>query len=161
MPRWFVQVSYVQNSPQGGRHWGGGGGEGYPIPQYREKIGKYRDWWVQPSKTPVIGWSWMFLPISSCQKLCNHLPFYKDIDLHQQESPNEQYHNTVRDLLLPNTINQKDEKPHTTGLDDTAISNAHLNKNNRNTLLWKKQLNTVNPHVALFKSHLFYCFSII
>ena len=29
--------------------------------------------------------------------------------------------NTVKDLLLPNTVSQKDEKPHTVGLDDTAI----------------------------------------
>ena len=27
----------------------------------------------------------------------------------------------MKDLLLPNTINQKDEKPHTAGLVDTAI----------------------------------------
>ena len=28
---------------------------------------------------------------------------------------------TGKDLLLPNTINQKDEKPHTAGLNNTAI----------------------------------------
>ena len=28
---------------------------------------------------------------------------------------------TVKDFLLPNTVSQKDEKPHTAGLDDTAI----------------------------------------
>ena len=38
----------------------------------------------------------------------------------RQERPNEQYRNTVKDLLLPNTVSQKDEKPHTAGLDDTA-----------------------------------------
>ena len=58
------------------------GGKGCPIPQYREKISKYGNRSVQPSKTLVIGWSWMFLQISSSQKLCNHLPFYRDIDLH-------------------------------------------------------------------------------
>ena len=39
----------------------------------------------------------------------------------RQERPNERYRNTVKDLLLPNTVRQKDEKPHTAGLDDTAI----------------------------------------
>ena len=39
----------------------------------------------------------------------------------RQERPNEQYRNTVKDLLLPNTVSQKDEKPHTAGLDDTEI----------------------------------------
>ena len=34
---------------------------------------------------------------------------------------NKQYGNTVKDLLLAKTINQKDEKPHTPGLDDSAI----------------------------------------
>ena len=38
----------------------------------------------------------------------------------RQENPNERYHNTVKDLLLPNTISQKDEKPHTTRLDDAT-----------------------------------------
>ena len=38
-----------------------------------------------------------------------------------QERPNERYRNTAKDLLLPNTVSQKDEKPHTAGLDDTAI----------------------------------------
>ena len=39
----------------------------------------------------------------------------------RQERPNEQYRNTVKDLLLPDTVSQKDEKPHTAGLDDTVI----------------------------------------
>ena len=38
-----------------------------------------------------------------------------------QERPNEQYRNTVKDLLLLNTVSPKDERPHTVGLDDTAI----------------------------------------
>ena len=37
------------------------------------------------------------------------------------ESENKWYHNTVKDLLLLNTFKQKDEKPYTAGLDDTAI----------------------------------------
>ena len=43
-----------------------------------------------------------------------------------QERPNEQYRNTVKDPLLPNTVNQKDEKPHTAGLDDTAIPHIKI-----------------------------------
>ena len=40
----------------------------------------------------------------------------------RQENANEQYCDTIKDLLLPNTITgQKDEKPHTAGLDDTKI----------------------------------------
>ena len=35
--------------------------------------------------------------------------------------------NTVKDLLLPNTVNKKDETPHTTaGLDDTAIPHIKI-----------------------------------
>ena len=34
---------------------------------------------------------------------------------------NKQYGNTVKDLLFAKTINQKDEKPHTSGLNDTAL----------------------------------------
>ena len=37
----------------------------------------------------------------------------------------EWYCNTVNDLLLLNTVNKKDEKLHTAGLDDTAI--PHIN----------------------------------
>ena len=40
----------------------------------------------------------------------------------RQENANEQYCDTIKDLLLPNTITgQKDEKPHTARLDDTKI----------------------------------------
>ena len=44
----------------------------------------------------------------------------------RQERPNERYCNTVKDLLLPNTVNQKDEKPHTAGLDDTVIPHIKI-----------------------------------
>ena len=43
----------------------------------------------------------------------------------RQESANKWYCNTMKDLLLPNTVNQKDEKLYTAGLDDTAI--LHIN----------------------------------
>ena len=44
----------------------------------------------------------------------------------RQERPNERYRNTRKDLLLPSTVSQKDEKPHTTGLDDTAIPDIKI-----------------------------------
>ena len=44
----------------------------------------------------------------------------------RQERPNEQYRNTVMDLLFPNTVSQKDEKPHTARLDDTAIPHIKI-----------------------------------
>ena len=34
---------------------------------------------------------------------------------------NMHYRNTEKDILLPNTVSQKDENLHTAGLDDTAI----------------------------------------
>ena len=36
------------------------------------------------------------------------------------------YRNTVKDLLLPNTVIQKDEKPHTARPDDTAIPHIKI-----------------------------------
>ena len=43
-----------------------------------------------------------------------------------QERPNERYRNTVKDLLLPNTVSQKDKKPHTAELDDTVIPHIKI-----------------------------------
>ena len=38
------------------------------------------------------------------------------------ERANERYRSTAaKDLLLPNSVSQKNEKPNTAGLDDTAI----------------------------------------
>ena len=42
----------------------------------------------------------------------------------REESANEWHCNTMKDLLLLNTVSQKDEKPHTAGLDDTVT--AHI-----------------------------------
>ena len=49
---------------------------------------------------------------------------------------------SVNDLLLPNTVNEKNEKPHTAGLDDTAI--PHINIKITEIPLEKK-LNTAIP----------------
>ena len=46
---------------------------------------------------------------------------YSVLTCMRQESANERYRNTVKDLLLPNTVSQKDAKPYTTKLDDTVI----------------------------------------
>ena len=64
-------------------------------------------------------------------------------------SANKWYRNTVKDLLLPNTVNQKDEKPHTAGLDDTAIPHIKIKITE---IPLENKLNTVNPHVPLLSS---------
>ena len=46
---------------------------------------------------------------------------FQILTYHRQERPNEQYRNTVNDLLLPNTVSHKDEKTYIAALDDTAI----------------------------------------
>ena len=43
-----------------------------------------------------------------------------------QESANRLYRNIVKDLLLPNTVDQKDEKPYTAGLD--TVTDVPLGK---------------------------------
>ena len=53
----------------------------------------------------------------------------------RQERLNERYRNTV---------NQKDEKPHTAGLDDTAIPHIKIKTTE---IPLEKKLNTVNPYV--------------
>ena len=63
----------------------------------------------------------------------------------RQERPNEQYSNTVKDLLLPNTVSQ-DGKPHTAGLDDTQSRSLKIKITE---IPLEKKLNTVNPHVPL------------
>jgi len=60
----------------------------------------------------------------------------------RQERPNEQYRNNVKDLLLPNTVSQRDEKPQTEGLDDTTI--PHIKIKITEIPLGKK-LNTAIP----------------
>ena len=62
----------------------------------------------------------------------------------RRERPNEQYRNTVKDLLLLNTVSQKDKKPHTgtLGLDDTAIPHIKIQMTE---ILLEKKLNTAIP----------------
>ena len=64
-------------------------------------------------------------------------------------SANKWYRNTVKDLLLPNTVNQKDEKPYTAGLDDTAIPHIKIKITE---IPLENKLNTVNPPVPLLSS---------
>ena len=52
------------------------------------------------------------------------------------------------------TVSQKDEKPHTTGLDDTTI--LHI-KIKITEVLLEKKLNTVNPDVSLLKIKINFC----
>ena len=59
----------------------------------------------------------------------------------RQESANKWYRNTVKDLLLPNTVNQKDEKPQYRTLKSKLPNSAWKNAEYRNT---------VNPNVPLY-----------
>ena len=52
------------------------------------------------------------------------------------------YGNTVKDLLLSNTVAQKDEKPHTAGQDDTV--KPHI-KIKITEIPLEKKLNTAIP----------------
>ena len=60
----------------------------------------------------------------------------------REERANEPYCNTVKDLLLPNTVSQNDEKPHTAGIDDTAIPHV---KNYITEISQEQKLNTAIP----------------
>ena len=47
----------------------------------------------------------------------------------RQESAHKWYRNTIKDLLLQNTVKQKDAKLHTAGLHDTAIPHIKIKTN--------------------------------
>ena len=67
----------------------------------------------------------------------------------RQKSANKWYHNTIKDILLQNIVNQKDAKPYTAGLDDTAIPHIKIKITE---IPLENKLNTVNPHVPLLSS---------
>ena len=69
----------------------------------------------------------------------------------RQESANNWDCNTMKDLLLPNTVNQKDEKLYTAGLDDTAI----LHINIKLPKYRKNKLNTAIPLIPMSPSFRF------
>ena len=52
----------------------------------------------------------------------------------------------MKNLLLPNTVNQKHEKLYTARLDDTAIPHIKINITE---IPLEKKLNTGNPYVPL------------
>ena len=52
----------------------------------------------------------------------------------------------MKDLLLPNTVNQKDEIPHTAGLNDTPIPHFKIQITE---IPLEKKLNAVSPHFSL------------
>ena len=60
----------------------------------------------------------------------------------RQGSKIEWYCNTVNDLLLPNAVNEKDEKTHNVGLDDTAIPHIKIKITE---IPFEKKLNTTIP----------------
>ena len=54
----------------------------------------------------------------------------------------------MKDLLLPNTVSQKDKKPYTKGLDYTAIPHIKITITE---IPLKKKVNTVNRHAPSFR----------
>ena len=46
--------------------------------------------------------------------------------LYRKESANKRYRNSVNNLILPYTVSQNDEKPHTAELDDTSIPHVKI-----------------------------------
>ena len=76
--------------------------------------------------------------------ILDSLPVFlkKTLTCFRQESENEQYRNTVKDLLLSNTVAQKDEKPHTAGQDDTVIPHIKIKITE---IPPEKKLNTAIP----------------
>ena len=73
--------------------------------------------------------------------------------LYRKESANKWYRNTVNDLILPNTVSQNDEKPHTAELDDTAIPQVKIKITEIPHEKKARYRNTVNPHVPLFNNY--------
>ena len=67
---------------------------------------------------------------------------FKILTYVRQERPNERYRNTVKDLLLPNTVTQKNEKPHTARPNDTAIPHIKIKITE---IPLEKRLNTAIP----------------
>ena len=65
---------------------------------------------------------------------------------YRKEGANKRYRNTVNNLILPNTVSQNDEKPHTAELDDTAIPYVKIKITE---IPHEKKPNTANPHVPL------------
>ena len=59
------------------------------------------------------------------------------------------YCNTVKDLLLPNAVSQKDEKPHTVGLDDTVIPHIKIKITK---IPLEKKLITATPYTPMSPS---------
>ena len=49
-----------------------------------------------------------------------------------------------------NTVSQKDKKPHTAGLDDTAIPHKDIKIKITEIKPLEKKLNTVNPYMSPF-----------
>ena len=67
---------------------------------------------------------------------------FKILTYVRQERPNRRYRNTMKDLLSPNTVSQKDEKPPTAGLDDTAMPHIKIKITE---IPLEKKLNTAIP----------------
>ena len=95
----------------------------------RKHYEKTLNWSVQWLKSPVITIKSKFFKILTFINLFSLLWFMLHIlstPCIRQKSANKWYRNTVKDLLLPNTVNKRDETPHNAGLDDTAIPHIKI-----------------------------------
>ena len=52
----------------------------------------------------------------------------------------------MKDLLLPNTVNQKDEKPHAAGINDTTIPHVKIKITE---IPLEKKVNTAIPEAPM------------
>ena len=90
---------------------------------------KTLNWSVQWLKSPVITIKSKVFKILTYINLFSLLWFMLHIlstRSIREESANDWHRNTVKDILLPNTVNKKDETLHTPGLDDTAIPHIKI-----------------------------------
>ena len=134
-------VSYNAKGDMGG----GGRGRGTQYFNIARKIGKYRNTVSKIVKMPIphldffiIGHAYLKLHPSSLFIYLDRFIAYLltfmaccvfgglYVTCMREDTANERYRNTVKDPLLPDSDSQKDEKPHTAGLDDTAIPHVKI-----------------------------------
>ena len=110
------------------------------------------NWSVQRSNSQVIGCPTNFFiewPSEIAYSFTVKSKVFQILTYIRQERLNERYRNTVKDLLLPNTVNQKDENRIPQGW---MIPQYRTLKSKLPKYRLKKKAqyrNTVNPHVPL------------
>ena len=90
-----------------------------------EDLGQFNDWKAQ--SIPLSLKSLTFIKLFSLLWFLLHIVLTRSVRQESENALNGTAGNTVKDLLLPNTVNKKDETPHTAaGLDDTAIPHIKI-----------------------------------